>query len=101
MSTLLNRAVTAFASFGITTAIVAFANPAHADVAVAAPQVKVQVADLNLASLAGQTTAMRRIRAAADQVCASDNGRLTAQPNCRDQAIAEAARELHDRTAVL
>lgn len=97
MQTLLIKSVAAVASLLLTAGVVAFAEPASADVA--APRTVVQIADLNLASAAGKATADRRIQAAAAQVCGTDGSAMSPAGQCRADAITRARQALQIQLA--
>jgi UrcA family protein len=96
------RGLTVAAAF--TTALLAF-NPASAAVdADAAPRVTVRFGDLDLSKPQGAETLYRRIRFAAEQVCAPFDGPALYSwvhfHACVDKAIADAVRTV-DKPAVL
>jgi len=82
------------------TALTAFACAlAAAPTVDALPQVVVKFADLDLATDAGATALLRRIEAAAGQICGNPHGlqpldRLVRVQQCNAQAIARAVTDL-------
>jgi UrcA family protein len=101
MRSLYSNAMIAVASVVAASGLVAFADPANADVP-AVPQVAVQIADLDLASPHGRVTAERRIYAAVDQVCdqnGDDGDPLGPYAQCREQAITRAKAALGTKIA--
>jgi UrcA family protein len=102
MRSFLSNTAVAIASLVAASGLVAFADPANAsapenDI----PHVVVRIDDLNLGSAAGRSTAQRRIRNAADQVCASDGNPMSASSRCRDKAIEGATEMLDAQVAAL
>lgn len=94
MRTIFANAISAAASVGFTALAVAASAPAAAAIVDQAPRAVVQTADLDLASDAGQRTAMRRIDAAAERVCDVDPGDRLGTAHCRARAIADASQAL-------
>jgi UrcA family protein len=82
------------------TALTVFASAlAAAPTVDALPQVVVKFADLDLATDAGATALLRRIEAAAEQICGNPRGlqpldRLVRVQQCNAQAIARAVTDL-------
>jgi UrcA family protein len=72
---------------------------AHAGTATEAPSLKVRYNDLNLGTEAGSQVLYDRIVAAAQHVCVADDIRdlraVAAARGCREQAIAQAVRDVH------
>ena len=92
------RSAVAFTVLAAGTAIGALGN-AHAATNADAPTLKVRYADLNLSTEQGSRVLYGRIVAAAHQVCAVDDIRdlraFNAAKSCRDQAIAQAVRDVN------
>jgi UrcA family protein len=104
MRSIVKESVFAFASFGITLGLVAFADPANASATSSRMTdhgVVVQIDDLDLHSQAGRAMAERRIRGAAALACGLTDVRDLQAYRCRSEAIASASRALDERAAAL
>jgi UrcA family protein len=102
MRSFLNNTAVAIASLVAASGIVAFADPANASAPDSdIPHVVVQIGDLDLGSTAGRSTAERRIRNAAEQVCAFDGNPMSPSSRCREKAIEGATQALDARIAAL
>lgn len=100
MRSLLTNTLFAVASAVVASGIVAFADPALANVGDTAPQkVAVQTSDLNLHTDAGRDVARRRIRAAADRVCIDYDAARFPTFQCREKAITAAEHALDAKFA--
>jgi UrcA family protein len=102
MRTFWTNTVSAVASVILTAGIVAFASPGAANAAVTAPQVRLVFDPAAVTDAAGRALLERRIHSAASRVCDSGQShQWIAEAQCRDQAIAQADRDLAVRLSMV
>ena len=95
-----NTVISATASVVLTAGIVAYADPALADVPTGGAQVKVAFDRGAIMTVAGHAALERRIRMAASTVCESGaTGDHIAEATCRETAVIHAEAALADQLA--